>query len=302
MPTATADPVVGGKHQRSAEPKAPCTKRHKTFWTPQVNQDGVTAHVARWLIRDGGSYFYFDGYHSVTNMLFGLSYNTITTLAFREFLSGTTGNPDVTVPSHHTYNDILDNSYESFQKVTKSLLLKEFNELHGTPFITLEHDLCTNKAKATIVDASCGFIDHQWRPRKLALLAQVKNDGHDSEGVENLLDVELKQRYGLDVEKMARFTISDTASAARKISKQFDSTLQTDCLMHALNLCIGYGIGLKENVRNMYTPDPNDKEGKVYQEESRGNRRGCFSRRRCCYPETTRSQQFFLRRVGRLNA
>ncbi|KAL3662524.1 hypothetical protein V7S43_012379 [Phytophthora oleae] len=33
--------------------------------------------------------------------------------------------------------------------------------------------------------------------------------------------------------------------------------------MHALNLCIGYGIGLKENVRNMYIPDPNDKEGKV---------------------------------------
>ncbi|KAL3666680.1 hypothetical protein V7S43_008309 [Phytophthora oleae] len=55
---------------------------------------------------------------------------------------------------------------------------------------------------------------------------------------------------------MARFTLSDTASAARKVSRQFDSTLQTDCTMHALNLCIGYGIGLKENVRNEYVADP----------------------------------------------
>ncbi|KAL3658150.1 hypothetical protein V7S43_016781 [Phytophthora oleae] len=58
---------------------------------------------------------------------------------------------------------------------------------------------------------------------------------------------------------MARFTLSDTASAARKVSRQFDSTLQTDCTMHALNLCIGYGIGLKENVRNEYVLDPSTK-------------------------------------------
>ncbi|POM72698.1 Hypothetical protein PHPALM_10550, partial [Phytophthora palmivora] len=30
----------------------------------------------------------------------------------------------------------------------------------------------------------------------------------------------------------------------------------TDCAMHALNLCIGYGIGLKENVHNEYKKDP----------------------------------------------
>ncbi|KAL3674049.1 hypothetical protein V7S43_000001 [Phytophthora oleae] len=58
--------------------------------------------------------------------------------------------------------------------------------------------------------------------------------------------------------------MADTASAARKVSKQFDTTLQTDCAMHTLNLCIGYGIGLKENVRNMYVPDPKANEINEY--------------------------------------
>uniref|UniRef100_H3GSQ5 Uncharacterized protein n=1 Tax=Phytophthora ramorum TaxID=164328 RepID=H3GSQ5_PHYRM len=58
---------------------------------------------------------------------------------------------------------------------------------------------------------------------------------------------------------MARFTISDMAAAARKVSRQFDSTLLTDCAMNALNLCIGYGIGQKENVRNEYMKDTRTK-------------------------------------------
>ncbi|POM59318.1 hypothetical protein PHPALM_31970 [Phytophthora palmivora] len=65
-----------------------------------------------------------------------------------------------------------------------------------------------------------------------------------------MINVELKQRYGLDADKMARFIISDTAAAVRKVSKQFDNSLQTDCVMHVLSLCIGYGIGLKENTKS----------------------------------------------------
>ncbi|ETM41676.1 hypothetical protein L914_12568 [Phytophthora nicotianae] len=179
----------------------------------------------------------------------------ITTPAFRDFLAGVTGKPDVTVPSHKTYNDILDTHYTAFKKDVSEILAKEFKEVFETPFLNVEHDLWTNSAKSCIVGASCGFIDHKWQPRHLALLAQVKNDGHTSEEVAGVLDKELKARNGLDVNKMARFMLSDTASTARKVSKQFDSALQTDCTMHVLNLCIGYGIGLKENVRNEYILD-----------------------------------------------
>ncbi|KAL3672445.1 hypothetical protein V7S43_001744 [Phytophthora oleae] len=144
--TDTADTVteVTSKRQRTSEPKGPGAKRRSTFWTPPFNQDKVTAHISRWLIRDG------------------LPHHMITTPAFRELLVGITGNPSVTVPSLKTYNDILDKSYESFQEDTKELLSGEFKELHETRFLTVEHDLCTNQSKSTIVGASCGFIDRQW--------------------------------------------------------------------------------------------------------------------------------------------
>jgi hypothetical protein len=108
----------------------------------------------------------------------------------------------VTIPSNKTYNEILDTDYETFETDTSYLLAKEFAYLHHTPFLTLEHDLWSNSAKNGIAGASCGFIDHQWRPCKLAHLAKVKkNDGHDGEDVAGLLDEELKQRYRLDVKK-----------------------------------------------------------------------------------------------------
>jgi hypothetical protein len=63
------------------------------------------------------------------------------------------------------------------------------------------------------------------------------------------LDKEVQGCFGLDVNKIARFTIFDTAAAARMLSILFDSMLQTTC---TTNLCIGYGIGLKKNVHNLY--------------------------------------------------
>ncbi|EGZ24662.1 hypothetical protein PHYSODRAFT_325756 [Phytophthora sojae] len=148
----------------------------------------------------------------------GHAHNMVTTAAFHEMLVGITGNPNVTVLSTKMYNDILDNHFEKFTADAAEMFIEEFQELDETPFMT--------------------------------------NDGHDSKEVGKLMNNQLETRYDLDVNKTVRFTISDTAPGARKISRQFDSTLQTDSAMHALNLCIGYGIGLKENVRNEYKNNP----------------------------------------------
>jgi hypothetical protein len=177
----------------------------------------------------------------------------VTTPSFRDLLVGVTGDPNATIPSSKTYNDILDNHYTKFQTDASELFEDEFKRLHGTPFMTVEHDLWTNSSKNGIVGASWSFIDHKWQLRRLALLAEANNDRHLSEEVAGVLDDQLKTRYRLDVNKMARFVISDTAAAARKFSKQFDAALQTDCTMHALNLCIGYGTGLKEYVKDPKT-------------------------------------------------
>uniref|UniRef100_H3GMY1 Uncharacterized protein n=1 Tax=Phytophthora ramorum TaxID=164328 RepID=H3GMY1_PHYRM len=199
-------------------------KRQKTWWKAPVIQEQISGHIARWLIRDG------------------LPHNIVTTPAFRDFLVGVTGDPNVTVPAAKTYNEILDNHYDKFANDTSELFVEEFKELDETPFMTVEHDLWTNSSLSTMN----GILGDSPFSRS-------------SEEVADLLDEQLKARYGLDVRKMTRFTISDTAAAARKVSSQFDSTLQTDCAMHALNLCISYGIGLKENVRNEYMKDERTK-------------------------------------------
>lgn len=43
--------------------------------------------------------------------------------------------------------------------------------------------------------------------------------------------------------------MSDTTYSARAVANYFEETDQEDCRMHMLNLCIGYGIGLKDNVK-----------------------------------------------------
>ncbi|OWZ01430.1 hypothetical protein PHMEG_00027181 [Phytophthora megakarya] len=207
-------------------------KRHKIFFTPKLKQDFICGHVSRWLINDG------------------LPYNMITTPAFREMISGLTGDANTTIPATKTYNEILDSHYTKFREQTIATLCEEHRLLHHTPFLNLMHDLWTNSAKNNIVGASVAFIDHTWHFRHFALLAVVKNDGHESVEVATLLDKKLSELYALDIKKTVKFTVSDTAASARKVSRQFDSTLQTDCIMHALSLCLGYGIGLKENTKN----------------------------------------------------
>ncbi|KAL4158618.1 hypothetical protein PRNP1_004394 [Phytophthora ramorum] len=93
-------------------------KRQKTWWKAPVIQDQISGHIARWLIRDG------------------LPHNIATTPAFRDFLVGVTGDPNVTVPAAKTYNEILDNHYDKFANDTSELFVEEFKELDETPFMT----------------------------------------------------------------------------------------------------------------------------------------------------------------------
>jgi hypothetical protein len=43
--------------------------------------------------------------------------------------------------------------------------------------------------------------------------------------------------------------VSDTASAAKNVSKHFDDVIQQDCAMHLLSLVVQYGVGKSENTR-----------------------------------------------------
>ncbi|OWY95928.1 hypothetical protein PHMEG_00033933 [Phytophthora megakarya] len=83
----------------------------------------------------------------------------------------------------------------------------------------------------------------------------TKNDEHEANGFANLIDSRLHKYTDLNFETTVKFDISHTAAAARKVSKIFDTTLRSDCMMHCLSLCISYGVGLKENTKTKKAVD-----------------------------------------------
>ncbi|KAG3020149.1 hypothetical protein PC120_g9451 [Phytophthora cactorum] len=155
----------------------------------------------------------------------GLPFNRSQTPAFKEIFCALTGDPTATVISAKTHNDLLNVLYEKILRETAKMLQNEFGLLCCMRFLNLMHDMWTNVSKDCIVGTSILFIEHNWKIVYMALLVVTKED-------------------------------STTRPAARKVSFQFGTTLQTDCAMHCLNLCIGYGVGLKENVIYRVVTDP----------------------------------------------
>ncbi|KAG1704526.1 hypothetical protein DVH05_005456 [Phytophthora capsici] len=213
----------------------------KSFWR-STDVRNTNTEMSSWLINDG------------------LPYNVVQSRHFKSMMRTATGRSDFTVLAATTYNDLLDAHFHNFCQSVSSLLQVEHEALLGLPFLNLMHDSWTNLSQDGIVGASIAFLDRSWNPRHIALLATAKNDGHESVEVKDLIDTGCSERFGIRVDSMVKFTISDTAPAAKKISKEFDTTLASDCVMHVLNLCILYGLGLRDNWK-MKKPE-GDESGK----------------------------------------
>lgn len=71
-----------------------------------------------------------------------------------------------------------------------------------------------------------------------------------------LIEDQCVEKYNIDIGSMAKWTMPDTTDSARGVATYFDETHQEDCCMHILSLCIGYVIGLKENVRTIKSGAP----------------------------------------------
>lgn len=207
------------------------------------NDDMINAHVFHWLVEDG------------------LPFYTVSTPAFEKMLRGVANNQELVVLYRDKYNKLLDGEFSLFTKYVAKLLKDESSHALGYRFLTVLHDIWTNKSKDSIVGASISFIDHKWRYRNIAVLAEVKNDGHVAESVAHSIQERCMARFGVDIVKLSKYTASDTANAARKVSEYFGDTEQVDCSMHILNLCIGYGLGMKENTR---TVSVYDRDGRCY--------------------------------------
>lgn len=169
--------------------------------------------------------------------------------AFKQMLRVASGNMQLEILARDTFNASIDGRFKMFCEAVSQLLAYQHERVHGAKFLTLIHDAWTCNRSTGVIGASVAFIDHTWTFRHIALLATVKNDGHAAEPVSKLIEDRCVEYYNVDIRSMAKWTMSDTTPSARMVASFFEESEQEDCRMHILNLCISYGIGLKENVR-----------------------------------------------------
>ncbi|ETK77029.1 hypothetical protein L915_16667 [Phytophthora nicotianae] len=137
------------------------------------------------------------------------------------------------------------------------MLSAEFRAAYNLPFLNVLHDGCTTgSGKKGLVGTSASFINLSWEFVNTALLVTVYNGSHESCKIKMLITSRIKEFYGIDIKSITQFTMSDTAPSAKKVSKLFEDSLPTDCAMHVLNLCLVYGMGMRENYETVYLLDP----------------------------------------------
>lgn len=255
--------AVQEAEQRATDTSLQPRKHQKTIsacWTP--SNKTVNVFLAEWFISDGtSSYIYYPGSHVTPNFTcqysVGHPYNMLKSDRCKKFVRVATGDPRTTVLAPSTYRAMIDAQFTIFCDLVSSFLKSEFERAHNIPFLNFHHDLWTSDyGTQGVVGGSACFIDHQWRFWTIALITTVDNGSHEACRLRRLMSDRIKDLYDLDIDAMAQFTVSDTANAAKKVSRLFAESVQTDCTMHVLNLCLNYGVGLRDNTESVYLVDP----------------------------------------------
>ncbi|ETP40711.1 hypothetical protein F442_12006 [Phytophthora nicotianae P10297] len=185
----------------------------------------------------------------------GLPYNTVVSDDFRSLLQLATGS--ATALALRTYWGFLDADFDRFCFLTEQVLMDELKAAYFFPFLNVLHDNCTaSGGKKGLVGSSISFISKNWEFTNIALLVTVHNGLHASVKVKALITSRTEELYRVDIESMAQFTMSDTTPSAQKVLKLFEDSLPTDCTVRVLNLCLLYGIGVRENCKTVSMLDP----------------------------------------------
>ncbi|KAG3094752.1 hypothetical protein PI124_g16184 [Phytophthora idaei] len=133
------------------------------------------------------------------------------------------------------------------------LLDIEFRLKFKMPFLNLIHDLSTTgTGKKGVIGTSISFVDSNRDFRHFAMLVRILNDFHESKLVKEMIMSRIAELYGVAIDGMAQFLMSDTAPSARKVSKLFEDAIPVDCTMYVLNLCLVCGLGMRETVETFY--------------------------------------------------
>ena len=80
------------------------------------------------------------------------------------------------------------------------------------------------------------------------MILEKNNVSHAADDVAAQLQNTYDLRFGIDLKNEAGCISSDTCKAAQNVAQELDAD-QQDCEMHVVNLTLGYGLGLKENMK-----------------------------------------------------
>ena len=73
------------------------------------------------------------------------------------------------------------------------------------------HDMWTDAGRNNVIGAAVVFIDSSWTLRSVAMSAARHNTSHSAAQVASRIKSKTTEQYGVDLNKMARYVISDTA-------------------------------------------------------------------------------------------
>ncbi|KAG1687186.1 hypothetical protein DVH05_005353 [Phytophthora capsici] len=178
----------------------------------------------------------------------GIPFPACRSAPFQDMMRAATGDPEFSMLIRNRHDRLLQGQFQLFCDLVGNLLSSEYKNACHLQYLNLMHDIWTSCGKDSIVGASVAFIDTSWRFRFIATLATVKNDGHNAPLVAKVIESGFKAKYDIDIRAMTRFTMSDTTPSARNVADRIESE-QEDCSMHLLNLCIGYGLGVKNDIQ-----------------------------------------------------
>ena len=120
----------------------------------------------------------------------------------------------------------------------------------GMKWLNITHDCWSTTIMDGAIGSSARVVTSDMKKCiSIATCLLKNNDSHGgakAKVVAGVLSDIYKSHYNVDVLKDVKSSGSDTASATRGVSTQLGVD-QEDCEMHVVNLCVQYGLGVKEN-------------------------------------------------------
>ena len=159
--------------------------------------------------------------------------------------------------ARQTFIDQLDKIFSNMVDGIIKLVTPNQKDFQGMKWLSICHDMWNSVLMDGILGSSLRVTTRAMKRYTIAAILEKNNESHRSKAVADQLQKSYLDRYNINLEKEGGYINSDTCKAAANVADEVGAE-QQDCEMHVVNLCLGYGLGVKENTKSRRV---NDGEG-----------------------------------------